>query len=136
MSYTSGDEQAARDALVEKAARTPMTDKTREKTPEEQIAEGLYTRMNPASKFLLWDELDVGGKAREVWVAEAKFILAIPGIEEGQKLREKAKSGVLVELDDDQSMPPALYHGGDAFTEEAVKSDMVRGGFRRVKVKG
>ncbi len=54
-----------------------MTDKTREKTLEEQIAEGLYTRMNPASKFLSWDELDVGGKAREVWETEAKAILAI-----------------------------------------------------------
>ena len=73
-----------------------MTDKTREKTLEEQIAEGLYTRMNPASKFLSWDELDVGGKAREVWVTEAKEILAIRQIKEGQKLLEKADK--LVEL--------------------------------------
>ena len=102
----------------------------------EKIAKGMYERMNPASKFLSWEELDVGGNARRVWEAEADAILAIPEIKEGQELREKAESGKLVELAYDQSFPPALYTGGDAFTEEAVQSDMVRAGFRRVKVKG
>ena len=94
-----------------------MTDKTREKTLEEQIAEGLYTRMNPASKFLSWDELDVGGKAREVWETEAKVILAIPEIKEGQELREKAESGKLVELDEDQRA--SIYDGHGEVLESA-----------------
>ena len=63
-------------------------------------------------------------------------ILAIPQIKEGQELREKAESGKLVELSEDQSLPPRLYWGGAGFTEEAVKNDMLRAGFRRVKVKG
>ncbi|KKM08295.1 hypothetical protein LCGC14_1725330 [marine sediment metagenome] len=39
-----------------------------------------------------------GRTAREDYLAEAESILAIPGIEEGQELREKAKSGKNVPL--------------------------------------
>ncbi len=75
-----------------------MTDKTL----REKIAEGMYERMNPASKFLSCGELDVGGNARKVWETEAQAILAIPEIKEGLELLGKAKSGKLVELKPNQ----------------------------------
>ncbi len=53
----------------------------------------------------------------------------LPGITLRRVVELKDKLRV---LDDDQSLPPALYQGGDAFTEEAVKNDMVTAGFRRV----
>ncbi len=49
-----------------------------------------------------------------------------------QRILDLLRKNDWVELDNDQSLPPALYQDGDAFTEEAVKSDMVRDGFRRV----
>ena len=64
----------------------------------EKIAKGMYERMNPASKFLPWGELDVGGNARKVWEAEAQAILAleVAGVPLSE-LIEKAESGKLCE---------------------------------------
>ncbi|KKL82685.1 hypothetical protein LCGC14_1982310 [marine sediment metagenome] len=70
----------------------------------------------------------------------ADAILAIPEIEEGQKLREKVKSGKLVELDSDRSFPDCQFIKPDNYMENAEKMKAncpcIRTGFRRVKVKG
>ena len=95
----------------------------REPTVEEKIA-GI---INTWPQNLPWDK---------AVLHKVGAILAIPEIKEGLGLREKAKSGKLGELSEDQSLPPRLYWGGAGFTEEAVKNDMLRAGFRRVKVKG
>ncbi len=53
---------------------------------------------------ILWGR---GVQAAENWTRTdyVTAILAIPEIKEGQELREKAKSGKLVELDEDQRTP-------------------------------
>ena len=73
-------------------------------------------------------------------------ILAILEIKEGQELREKAESGKLVELDDDQSMPKNPYEPfmfwHQPYCNKAkmelygqAQDDMTEAGFWRVKVK-
>ncbi|KKM05655.1 hypothetical protein LCGC14_1751840 [marine sediment metagenome] len=107
-----------------------MTDKTREKIAEIILAVRQYLLNTEFAPEPLGEPVDP--KKLTEYFPDA--ILAIPEIKEGQELLEKADR--LVELDEDQSLPPALYHGGDAFTEEAVKNDMLHDHFRRVKVKG
>jgi len=108
---------------------TPMTDKTRE-----TIADSLYEDMEPLRP----------SHARRWADDKAAFILAIPEIKEGQKLREKADR--LVELSEDQSTPsktirntPDPLTGGlDDFDRggQDMAERMKTAGFRRVKVKG
>ncbi len=113
-------------------SETPTTDKTREEIAKLILCKDWpsCTREEKWGKYFCVNNNDPNDE-KNCSECSADAILAIQEIEEGQELLEKRDR--LVELDDDQSMPPALYHGGDAFTEEAVKSDMVRGGFRRVK---
>ena len=72
-------------------------------------------------------------------------ILDISEIKEGLELREKAESGKLVELGEDQS-EPIMYEAwywklapdcnNDSTIYDYAKADMKAAGFRRVKVKG
>ena len=70
---------------------------------EEQTREGLARHLCEyrGSK---WET--AGRTAREDYLVEADAILAIAAIQEGQELREKAESGKLVELDEDQQLQP------------------------------
>ncbi len=74
-----------------------MTDETREPTVEEQIAKG-----NPHKK---WPVLPALAK---VWNEGAQFVLDLAKIKEGQKLLEKAKSGMVVEFCRDTHIELAL----------------------------
>ena len=69
--------------------------------------------------------------------AKIDSILAIPEIKEGQELLEKAKSGVLVELDEDQESPSVddFYQdwGGNETIWEEAQDNMKRNRFRRVR---
>ena len=83
----------------------------------------------------------------------ADYLLAILEIKEGQELLEKAKSGVLVELDEDQSWPEHSWQVNHSISlsrlgEQQVHDRMLGlgwdraigeckgAGFRRVTVKG
>ena len=64
-------------------------------------------------------------------------ILTIREIKEGQELWERAESGVLVELDDDQTLPDCHWlqpgeHIGDA-EKMRINCPCSHRGFRRVK---
>ncbi len=61
----------------------------------------------------------------------ARRVLAIPKIKEGQELLEKAKTGVLVELAEDQSWPRDPFYPIKNYNQLCENI-----GFRRVKVKG
>ena len=62
--------------------------------------------------------------------------LAIPEIEEALKLREKAKSGKLVELSEDQAWPKDPFYPIEALRLQSYIELCDRSGFRRVEVKG
>ncbi len=100
-----------------------MTDKLREKIAEE----------NPYPKdedtaFLT----EVG--LHDAYMAGVDATLAAPKIQEGQELLEKAESGKLVELDEDQTWPKIPEHCAGIVLE---RDRILRAaGFRRVKVKG
>ncbi len=116
---------------------TPMTDKTMREIGDvtEEIANELMSFVLKAAPHdTSIDDTAFSRRWATPCLSTADAILAIPKIQEALKLLENADK--LAELDEDQSLPPALYHGGDAFTEEAVKNDMLRDRFRRVKVKG
>ncbi len=66
---------------------------------------------------------------------KARHILAIPEIKEGQELREKAKGGKLVELDENQSWPSDPFYPIDTFRIRNYNQLCENSGFRRVKVK-
>ena len=126
-----------------------MTDKTREKiaegNPYPEHEEGWFggARHEEIEHYALRKGFEQG----------AAFVLATQEIKEGQELLEKAKSGKLVELDDDQSWPEhglerncgiGLSHLGDRQVHDRMLGlgfdraigEARRAGFRRVKVKG
>ena len=94
---------------------------TREPTIEEQIAAAVLQGIR--------DTWEKGDQALTSEITRA--ILAIPQIQEGQELREKADR--LVELDEDQSQPLVGY--GTILSGE-INAFYREAGFRRVKVKG
>ncbi len=108
-----------------------MTDKTtREKIAEHLIAYSYWLTSHYES---------VGQNVLEA-DRRADAILTISEIQEGQELREKAKSGVLVELHEDQTLPDCHWlqpgeHVGDA-EKMRINCPCSHRGFRRVKVKG
>ncbi|KKN14180.1 hypothetical protein LCGC14_0998890 [marine sediment metagenome] len=104
-------------------------------TAREQIAQ-LY--MIPWAAAAL--EEGLGYKIKAEAQQFATKVLAIPEIKEGQKLREKVKSGKLVELADTQ-VKPALR--ADQLSSDDYQRgyrqgqyEMESAGFRRVKEKG
>ncbi len=106
----------------------------------EQIAKGNPHPKDEDTTFLT----EVG--LHDAYMAGVDAALADAKIKEGQKLREKAKSGKLVELGEDQSTPsktirntPDPLTGGlDDFDRggQDMAERMKTAGFRRVKVKG
>ena len=119
-----------------------MTDKTREKIAEIILAVRQYLLNTEFAPEPLGEPVDP--KKLTEYFPDA--ILDLPEIKEGLELREKAKSGKLVELEDDQSRGKYVtwFPRTDEYTcEEAFKMGQVAGelrdkeaGFRRVKVKG
>ena len=115
-----------------------MTDKTREKIAEIILAVRQYLLNTEFAPEPLGEPVDP--KKLTEYFPDA--ILAIPQIKEGQKLLEKAKSGKLVELDEDQSMPSTAWEGlqkvrnGDYAETTFWDEEVGNAGFRRVKVKG
>ena len=101
----------------------------REPTVEKQIASeiagalGMPAPVNGEVYWLLQKRMDA--------------VLAIPEIKEGQELREKAESGKLVELEENQSYPNYTWLDSKTSTRVAFvhKADW-DAGFRRVKVEG
>ncbi len=111
------------------AGDTPMTDKTREK-----IAKEICPLVSMQGEC---ERCQKGEGCPDEWpdiASKVDAILAIAEIQEGQELREKAKSGKLVELDDAYSQDPKEIRVANMQTSELmwVKQDS----FRRVKVKG
>ena len=121
-----------------------MTDTTREKMDETEIEGVIADALS---------QKDCGSAECQEFMREgscslcnARTVLAIPEIKEGQELLEKAKSGKLVELDEDQSRGKYVTwfpRAGEYTCEEAFQMGQVAGelrdkeaGFRRVKVKG
>ncbi len=106
---------------------TPMTDKLREKIADHFMAYSYWLTSHYES---------VGQNVLEA-DRRAKAILAIQEIKEGLELREKAQSGNLVELDENQSYPDYDWLSPDEKARVAFvhKADWAAG-FRRVKVKG
>ncbi len=111
-----------------------MTD-IREKTVEEQIAEIIKAWSKNETRYISYD---VGYGNPVSHQDLAGLIAAIPKIKEGQKLLEKAESGKLVELDEDQSWPPLfiLRNPVGALVQRLCLSAIRQAGFRRVRVKG
>ena len=114
-----------------------MTDKTM----REKIAKDIDRILNhdfraALSKASVLEGTDqyiaIGNAVREGTAA----ILAIPEIKEGQELIEKAESGKLVELDENQSWPGDPFYPIDKFRIRNYNQLCENSGFRRVKVKG
>ncbi|KKL56984.1 hypothetical protein LCGC14_2240010, partial [marine sediment metagenome] len=93
------------------------------------LAKTAYLAGEPDAVSTLWDR--EANSIRKKWLGVSAAILAIPEIEEGQELREKADR--LVELDEDQSQPLVGY--GTILSGE-INAFYREAGFRRVKVKG
>ncbi len=81
----------------------------------------------------------------DAYMAGVDATLAAPQIKEGQELREKAKSGKLVELEDDQSTRFLDEHSTGRvgsmtwereFAARRARDGMKDAGFRRVQEKG
>ncbi len=101
-----------------------------DKTMREKIAEALWEERRKR-----WDRLVLVGDPKH-WEPWADAILAISEIKEGQELREKAKSGKLVELDEDQRTPieRMSFMHEPPWVEQVRKAEreMLALGFRRV----
>ena len=104
------------------AGDTPMTE-IREPTVEEKIAAAVLQGIK--------DTWEKGDQALTLEITRA--ILALPEIKEGQELREKAKSGKLVELDENQSWPSDPFYPIDTFRIRNYNQLCENSGFRRVK---
>ena len=99
---------------------TPMTDKT----IRDRLIEWVAAYKDVAERNAL----------AETPEESADYLLSLSEIKEGQELREKVKSGKLVELADDQTWPKIPEHCAGIVLE---RDRILRAtGFRQVKVKG
>ena len=80
-----------------------------------------------------WTCKHVDDTVYSCYECDVDAILAISEIKEGQKLREKAKSGKLVELDENQSWPSDPFYPIEKFRIRNYNQLCENSGFRRVK---
>lgn len=134
MTYVSGDEQAAKDALVEKHRKTAEEQIASRTELRESVAKIIWGRHSPGLHTAAWEDQAFPGHKESIR-AEAATILALPGLKRALELAKLAEEGKLATLDDDQSFPKPRDMGPLALLH--YTTELRDAGFKRAtKVRG